>query len=277
MAKLNLKFMNQKETKKKLIEKKDQYNSWREFRKETQQNYIMIPTEMAEYLSCIYTRAFSLYIYYFFRAKNETGISWPSVAKAAEDLNVSTRSINNWNEELERLGLIARISEGKSSKTTYLLPISDFYYHETNTTVEDYIDNTEEKLEGELKGIIHLFQWRKNKKTDIYDVPYNVVGLIFEKKGISLDNEKKFFTMKAVLIEDPKVKDYHIENKADAFKHDVYKFKSELQLKQVEVLIYGIAVSSKINLMKEQDQDVLNLLQDLNNEFSSLKDLPEIE
>lgn len=133
-----------------------------------------------------------------------SGKSWPSIELISEELDISSKSVHNWNKELENLGLIARISEGKSSKTTYLLPVSDYYYFENDTNVEKFVEKSDQKIVGKLIGIFHLFQWRKGTAED-YTEPYNVTCLVF-KRTYSPDetnsNVKQFEIVKAVFFEE---------------------------------------------------------------------------
>ncbi|MDK1727318.1 helix-turn-helix domain-containing protein, partial [Dellaglioa algida] len=164
MAKLDLKLgQDFKEEYTNIKHNEDNYKFWREHRKNWNQTFFMVPSEILSYVSAIKSKAMSLYLYYSFRARNDTGKSWASVERAAEDLSISTKSVNNWNKELQMLGLIARVSENKSSKTTYLLPISDFYYFEKSVSPETYIEYSNNEIDGDLIGVFHLFQWRKKE------------------------------------------------------------------------------------------------------------------
>ena len=145
-------------TRKDKVNNKNSYEQWREFRKDTKENYIMIPTEL-KIICHIFILKLLIYIYIIFRARNNTGISWPSVDRVAKDLDVSARSINYWNDELENLGLIARISENRASKLTYLLPISNFYYLEKKESLQSLLENSNKKIDGEVICVLNFFQW----------------------------------------------------------------------------------------------------------------------
>ena len=54
-----------RKNKKDKVNNKNSYEQWREFRKDTKENYIMIPTELKDYLPHIHTQAINLYLYYF--------------------------------------------------------------------------------------------------------------------------------------------------------------------------------------------------------------------
>lgn len=70
--------------------------------------------------------AVKLYLHYVLAANNENGDSWHSIDTISKKLDTTDRSVGNWNNELEDLGLIYRASSGKRSKTTYVLPLTGF-------------------------------------------------------------------------------------------------------------------------------------------------------
>lgn len=252
------------------------YKHWREFRKGAKENYFIVPKELNEYLYHIHTRAINLYLYYCFRADNETGKSFPSVERAALDLKVSTRSINNWNDELERIGLITRISEGRSSKTTYLLPISNHYYYEKVLTPEEYIQNSSEEVDGKLKSVFHFNQWRKESKdSKDFNIPYNVTCLVYEK--INKIEDVTFKIMKAILFTEKEYNEFKINKEAKDFSNDVYKFETPINEKRFEVPIIGLAVTTSLNLKERNNMEVLEFIKDLNDSLEQLDLLDSIE
>lgn len=257
------------------------YKYWREHRKDGKQPFLMVPSEILNYLKSIHTRAISLYLYYCSRAGNNTGKSWAAVETAAKELDISTKSVNNWNRELEELGLIARINEGKSSKTTYLLPISNYTYFEKNTDPATFIEKSHPKIDGELISVFHLFQWRK-EDTEEFTKPYNVTALVFQRSYEIDDYEKrKFAITKAVFFEEEKYEKMSIDKKNEDFlKEEAYQFDTEKRPYALEIETFGIAVSSKINLKETKKEnevvDLINqLVEGLENE--NIKDLPKAE
>ena len=144
--------------------------------------------------------------------------------------------------------MIGRISEGKSSKTTYLLPISDYFYFEKDIKVKTFVEKSTEKIDGKLIGIFHLFQWRKRETKD-YSEPYNVTCLVF-KRSYSADetniNKKKFEIIKAVFFEEEKHKNIEINKTAEDFTKDqpAYIFETEERFKDIPTK--GIAVTSML-------------------------------
>lgn len=248
------------------------YKYWREYRKNLNQPFLMVPSEVLSYVSYIRSKAISLYLYYCSRANNSTGKSWPSIETTAKDLRISSKSVNNWNNELEKLGLIARINDNKSSKTTYLLPVSDYYYLEKKLTPEWFCANINTKIDGELKGVIHLFQWRKGdsrNNIESYTEPYNVTCLFFQRKyeAEETNMDKKIFKItKIVLFEEEEYKNIRIDKSSDEFSAacPMYVFDTTERSYAENIPKYGVAISTKINLKESKNQDeVLDLLQQL--------------
>lgn len=258
-----------------------EYKGWREFRKESRDSFFIIPTELSEYLPVIDTRAINLYLYYCFRANNETGLSWPSVDRAAEDLNVSARSINNWNSELEDLGLILRISEKKSSKTTYLLPISDYYYIEKYLTPKEYMEKSEYEIDGHLKYVFHFNQWqKKDPKSNSYNDPFNIIALVYERshEKHNLDNVTNFTVTKTILFEniDDDWKTFRVDTKTADFTEDVYKVEPSISFDDFSVPGKSLAINTKINLQKENSKSIVELINKLTYSFNELDNLPSV-
>ena len=66
--------------------------------------------------------AVKLYLYYANAANNETGESWHSIDTISQKLGATERSIGNWNNQLEDLGLIYRTSNGKKVRPLLFFP-----------------------------------------------------------------------------------------------------------------------------------------------------------
>lgn len=284
MTKLNLKLGKQKVGEySKEGHYENNYKFWRQYRKNANEKFFMVPSEIIKYVSSIKSKAMNLYLYYSYRANNDSGKSWASVERAAEDLCISTKSVNNWNKELESLGLIARINEGKSSKTTYLLPITDYYYFEKNTTPENFIEFSDPVLDGDLMSIFHLFQWRKENSEE-FTKPYNLTCLIFKRsyEPQEANNNNKFMVIKAVIFEEKEFKKIRIDKTAKEFpsNQDAYLFESPKRSYAKDVETIGVAITTKINLKDEKNQtDVLDLIQQLVQGFDdgTLHELPKVE
>lgn len=168
---------------------KKYHDSWRRDLKNRNENFFMLYKDFSKFLPELSTGALKLFLFYGFNAKNETGESWYSIDTIASKLATSSRSINTWNYELERLGLIYRSADSKSSKTTFLLPYTDqviFLDTDINSFMSDYNSNDNIKnFMGEIEKIYHFFQWRKNKDEsgdDKYDRPLNLLVIVLSKE-----------------------------------------------------------------------------------------------
>lgn len=88
--------------------------------------FAKVGSNFVNFLAHLNDGAVKLYLYYAVAAKNDTGASWHSVDTISQKLDTTGRSIGNWNRQLEDLGLIFRTSNGKKSKTTFVLPLTSF-------------------------------------------------------------------------------------------------------------------------------------------------------
>ncbi|MSU02146.1 hypothetical protein [Tissierella pigra] len=176
---------------------KDYHDLWRKDLKERNENFFMLYKDFSNFLPELSTGALKLYLFYGFNAKNETGESWYSIDTISEKLATTPRSINTWNSELEKLGLIYRSSENKSSKTTFLIPYTDqiiFSDLSVSNFMTDYLKNENiKKFMGEINQIYHFFQWRKNldsSDTDKYNKPLNLLSIELSKEYDFNSSEK---------------------------------------------------------------------------------------
>lgn len=265
---------------------KNNYSQWRKFRKDSKENYFIIPKELENYLPHFYNRALNLYLYYCFKAKNETGESWHAVTSIAENLGVTPKSINNWNKLLEDAGLIVRKEDGHFSKTTFLLPLSNYYTIEKDLTLDEYLKTVEKEFDGDLKAIFHLFEWRKSKSEEEesqYDDPYNVLCCVFER-SYTLGN-KTFSVNKYVLIEEKKLKKVKIKTNAAAIYEHIYKYSGEkvtkffngLELSEELGCKESFVINSQFNLTMEGEEKVLKLLDALNDSIDQIDRIATID
>lgn len=111
-----------------------------------------------------------LYLYYALAANNKTGESWHSVDTISESLHITDRSIANWNNELESLGLIYRSSRGRRSKSTYLLPLTGFAtkmsapkVNQIFTELKLFDSNEMTKVFGKFGSLTKLYMKTDNK------------------------------------------------------------------------------------------------------------------
>lgn len=88
--------------------------------------FAKVDSNFAAFLPYLKDGAVKLYLYYAVVANNDTGESWYSIDTISKKLGATERSIGNWNNQLEDLGLIFRTSTGKKSKATFVLPLTGF-------------------------------------------------------------------------------------------------------------------------------------------------------
>lgn len=88
--------------------------------------FAKLDSNFSLYLPYLKDGAIKLYLYYALAANSESGESWHSLDTISRKLNATDRSIGNWNNELEDMGLIFRTNSGRKSKTTFLLPLTGF-------------------------------------------------------------------------------------------------------------------------------------------------------
>lgn len=234
------------------------FYNWSDYRKKAAKNFMKIPNELFTkgYVEAIGVQSFALYAYYFYRSKNETGVSWPSISTIAEELGVSDKSVTTWNKILCEAGLIYREKRKKTSVKTYLLPLSDYLIIENKKNYKDVIKDSNDGIDGKLVGTFHLFQWRKNNETDKYDVPYNVMAMVFQRK-YKISDKTSFIINKVVLCENGFEKITFSDQ--SIARSENYTFKSpELS----ELRISGLALETTINLKKISEnllESILNI------------------
>lgn len=260
------------------------YQEWRKFRKDSKETFFIIPTGLKGYLPYFYTKAMNLFLYYCFHANNETGESWHSIETIAENLAVSTRTVNKWNIVLENAGLIYRKSNNHLSKSTFLLPISNYYVIKPKITLKEFILISDSSIDGELKGILHLFQWRKNNETGEYTNPFNVYCCIFERNHTF---EETVFKIRKYVFLDFNLS-FQIEKNANELSDDVYKIditksgviedlKDKLAQEILnELVIQSLAINTKFNLLESSNSNNLDLLEGINENLDKLNEASEI-
>lgn len=245
---------------------RENYQIWREFQQENVSNFLILNDSFKQYLPVLKTGALNLYLFYSFHSKNKTGENWYSLDTLAKELNTSKRSIINWNEELDSLGLIYRQDEGKISKTTFLMPTSNFFLDlREKTNFREYKKKYKEEIDGKLVSIYHIFQWRKNKTDGKFNVPHNTIVFVFER-NYEKDNYS-FSIRKYVLFYDENIANVIIDksNLID----NIYLFDSPFILKDKTIEIKGIAISTQYNF-KNNSTDILDILNELRDNESQL-------
>jgi len=279
--------LNLREDKKEIIytekiNNEDNYKEWKKYqknqkKKELYDGFFMAPGRIVDYLPSLTDRALNLYIFYGIRANSTNGKTWVSVETCAEALNVTTRSINTWNENLIGLGLIARIDENLSSKSTYLLPLDKFAYTEKNAFPQKYNDTADLDINGTLIGVLHLFQWRKSEPdSESFDVPYSTICLVYRRSHILKHSSENKNIYKVVNFENVEDTDIEIDKKSTEFENNIYKFESKFKLKNIMTETKGMAITSNTNL--KLAEDLLNTaIQIIEGDKSIILELPEVK
>lgn len=266
----------------------ESYEQWRNYTKESKDNFFIMPSGIKKYLPFFSGKAMNLYLFYCLNSDNRTGESWYSTKTCAKHLNVTERTINKWNEVLEAIGLIKRTSNNKTSKSTFLLPISNFIVKIDDMKSPQYVSsyyesNYQQDIDGELVGVINIFQWRKDLEKKTYTVPFNITCLMFERSYSSHDintTVRKFILIKDGIEQELKTNnndikdDVYLIDKGDTIRKIFREAKTNLPL---EVITSNIAVSSRFNLTSENNKEVMELLEAICEERTSLKEMTVIE
>lgn len=164
------------------------YNTWLNYTKNEKTGYFLVSNGIKDYLPLIKSPAINLYIYYCYHANNKKGDSFVSIDTMAKDLNVSPKTINNWNAILSDLGLICRLNRSYTSSKTQLLPTSNFIIDTTQDNSLDYTA-TSDILTNELGykrsiRVTIIFLKEKPQKAITYDL-FSRDYEIKDKKGKS--------------------------------------------------------------------------------------------
>lgn len=139
------------------------YQQWKYFKKKMGR-YCLIPNEIIQYLPLLSGPELNLYLFYAINADNNYGNSFYSIVTLANCLNVSTKTINNWNTKLQNLGLIKReVFANGNSSVTQLLPLTNFILRPTNRDLARS-KNQLEKAGYKATNKLHLAIFHKNNK-----------------------------------------------------------------------------------------------------------------
>lgn len=122
------------------------YEEWLKSIKSAKTGYFLLSNKIEEYLPLLTTPSIKLYLFYAIHADNKTGESFYSTEKIAQLLDVSKKTITNWNRELANTGLISRKQEFNKSSLTQLLPTS-------NCVIEPSNDIQEKKIIAALESV----------------------------------------------------------------------------------------------------------------------------
>lgn len=268
----------------------DSYGEWRNYNKDAQNTFHILPSGIKKYLPYFDGKAMNLYLFYCLNSRNETGESWYSTRKCADELGVTVRSVNNWNTILEKIGLIVRASNNHATKSTFLLPLSSYVVKDEDTSIADYVRNYQgndyKKItDGELVSVINLFQWRKNSETKVYDEPYNVLCLSFERKHYYEHADKEFTVRKFVLLGE-NIVNQDLGFKSNDFSKSAYMINDGTDIKTIfrdekitldKVVFASMAINSSINLKDVWKKDVLELLDAICESRDKLEEVDKVE
>lgn len=126
--------------------------------------FAKVDNNLAVFLPHLKDGAIKLYLYYALVANNDTGESWHSIDTISKKLGATERSISNWNNQLENLGLIYRTSTGKKSKATFVLPLTGFAVKMNIQQIEQVISeldlygiNVHTKVFGKIQSLTKLY------------------------------------------------------------------------------------------------------------------------
>lgn len=151
--------------------------------------FAKVDSNFVNFLPYLKDGAVKLYLYYAAAANNDTGESWHSIDTISKKLSATERSIGNWNNQLENMGLIYRTSTGKRSKATFVLPLTGFAVKMSASQMEQaltelnlYTSNEHTRVFGKVQSSIKLYM--KNEATD----EINEVLCIHLKRVNSVDN-----------------------------------------------------------------------------------------
>lgn len=158
--------------------------------------FAKVDSNFVSFLPYLKDGAVKLYLYYAVVAKNETGESWYSIDTISQKLGATERSIGNWNRQLEDLGLIFRASNGKKSKTTFVLPLTGFAVKMSTQKINQVLTelklcdtNGFSKVFGKFQSVTKLYVKGQTKDTiiEILCVHLNRVSTVGTKVLNSVD------------------------------------------------------------------------------------------
>ena len=135
--------------------------------------FAKVDSNFTAFLPYLKDGAVKLYLYYAIVANNETGESWYSIDTISQKLGATERSIGNWNNQLEDLGLIYRTSNGRKSKATFVLPLTGFAIKMNLQQIVQVLDdlnlyetNSYTKVFGQVQTVTKLYI--KNESGDSF-------------------------------------------------------------------------------------------------------------
>jgi DNA-binding transcriptional regulator YhcF (GntR family) len=130
-------------------EKRTQYSEWRNELQKINKPFFMIPTDFKHiFLKKISGGALKLFLFLGFHSKYQTGESWYSIEQIANFFEKDKRTISNWFQELEKLGLIYRGQKGYMMKANTFLRPFGFRFDEIDTEESSNLKHIKVNLEN---------------------------------------------------------------------------------------------------------------------------------
>lgn len=105
---------------------KKQYREWRLKKKADRATFFPVFSEFVDHLNDLSPGAVKMYVFIGLKSSNMEGESFYDIAKMAEFLGVSTRTVSSWIKELEEKNFIARYQlQTNGVARTFLRPIPE--------------------------------------------------------------------------------------------------------------------------------------------------------
>lgn len=184
------------------------YETYIKAMNDKQVNFARLP-DITAYLKDLSKTAGTLYMFYVLKAKNETGRSFWATETVSKELNVTTKTINNANRELQDLGLIYRDGgTGGRSANTYLLPPTSFLITEETDDVvrmlngDVFVSNKHPQFSIKSDAGYVNYVLYEIKKARNEDYPVFAITVKYDKNHLGPD----------ALVIDPKNADFDDED-----------------------------------------------------------------
>jgi len=230
---------------------KKNWSQWKSLNQSSNTIFFPIFKEFVDHhLKKLSGGACKLYIFLGLVAQR-SGESWYSIKSMAEYMDVSSRSIDNYIQELEDVGLVVR-ERSNSSSTTYLLPYSLNIYP-VKPTIERSLGSIfekaildarlKERVVGSIYRAFHLFQWNEKQGTGC------VQGIVVTTKKTYPKGPDHFNAF--VYLDHYSNPEYIIDTPRIS---SVRSFTSNIQFTDVEII--GIAIGEEDKLLIPKNQKI---------------------
>lgn len=237
--------------------------------------FARVDSNFEKFLPYLKEGAIKLYIYYLMKANNKTGVSWHSVKTIADALGVTDRSVSNWNSQLEDFNLIVRDHFDKQSKSTFVLPLTDYIIKYTQDEINQLFteinllsSGPDTKVFGKLNTAFTLYFKGKNIT--------KITCMYLERNY--LHNNTNIHCAKTFLYYEETLDKTHVINQtlhSKTFDKEIYS------IVQKETIILGNRqIQSNnyfINSVKSTAEDMLfKIMCELTDSSSDLSQLPKL-